>query len=228
MTVVEWPRELAPRAVSFNLRGEVSRGGVSLTNRTQVAVIDAGYWVAEYSAVPVETPERVKLYRRVRAKMRGGGGLVAVPVFDQENAPWPVEGIWSAPSTGFTDGTQFSDGFGFFEPAIQVTASADAAIRATTITAEVAAAGEIVGGEYFSVRDRLYQIEEVLDVAVTSSEQTWLIKPGLRAAIADGDDLNFDRPTCLMQLAEPGADDLDLEVGRYGFPDLSFVEVITE
>lgn len=219
-----WPSDLAPRRVAFSLRGQVIAGPVSLTGRSQATATDTGYWTAVLSGIPTGGAARVKAYRRLLGQLAGGAGIVKVPAFDREQAPWPVAGVYTATPSDFTDGTEFSDGTGFFEPVIKVTAGADAAIGATQIAVVVASADTIVGGEYFSVHGRLYRIESVL--SVSGGNQAWAITPAVRAAIASGARLDFDRPVCRMRLAAEGEGDLDLERGLYGFPSMTFVEAV--
>lgn len=215
-----FPLEFAPKAISFELRGQTIGGPVSITGRTQVASVGAPYWIATLDGVTAGGAAAVLAYRRLRANMAGGGGAIAVPVFDIYQAPWPVAGVYSAAETKFSDGTEFSDGTGFYTPVIKITVGAAAAAGATSISVTTTTAGTVYGGEYFSINARLYQITKVED------DGAWTITPPLREAITTADRIDMDRPGCIMRLADEGAADLSLTMGRYGFPSLNFVEVI--
>lgn len=213
-----WDASLAPQAISFGRRGMSISGPASLSGRTQVAQYDAGYWVATLSRMNAVDPAHIKAYRRLFALQEGGAHAVMVPVFDRVNAPWPVPGTYSS-TTRFSDGTTFSDGTEFLDFGIIVALSGAHSARSTQITVTATTIGTLVGGEYFSIGKYLYQLTEPISATV------WKIWPPLRADHAAGAEINFDWPQCPMRLMNEGDDDLKLEYGRYGFPDLNFIEV---
>jgi hypothetical protein len=227
MTIYDWPLTLFPQAQGFNPRGMVVGGPPSLTGRTMVGSIDAGYWTATLAGFVVNTKDRVKGYRALRALLEGGAHQVRMPVFDCRHAPWPVDisgrSVSSAGPVQFSDGSEFSDGSSLYQPIITAETVGDTALRSTLITINFLNVGEVVGGEYFSIGDRLYVIKSVIEEDDT--ELTLSIWPPLREVVADGTPVNFDRPACLMRLADEATMDLMLESGRRAFPDLSFVEV---
>lgn len=194
-------------------------GPLSLTNRSQISANDAGYWMASLGRIAVGGAALNKAYRRLFALLEGGAHQILVPVFDKANAPWPTPGVYGAGSTKFTDGTRFTDGTAFGERAILVTLASGAAARATSISATVAAAATIVGGEYFEIG-----VGHLHVIAAINNDGSWKIWPPLREAASAGAILDFDNPECRMRLTGEDADDLALEMGRYGFPDLNFVE----
>lgn len=215
-----FPAEFGPKSVSFELRGQTVAGPVSLTGRTQVAMLGYPYWVATLEGLTAGGPAAVLAYRRLRGLMAGGAGAIAVPVFDVYQAPWPVAGVYSAAATKFSDGTGFSDGTAFYTPVIKIMVGAAASAGATSISVSVTTAGTRYGGEYFSINARLYQIVRVED------DGTWTITPPLREDITTADRIDMDRPVSIMRLVDEGAADLNLAMGRYGFPAANFVEVI--
>lgn len=222
MTVYNWPADLAPRGVSFVGRGRTVMGAATLSGQSQVASYDAGSWVARLSTVNAGGTANVKAYRALLAKLEGGAHQVAVPVFDLANAPWPNPGGAAGNLVAdqpWDDSFYFDDGFGWAEPAIEVTLSAAASARATNISVTKTTIGTVRGGEYFSIADHLHILLNEED------DGTWHIWPPLREDVALGVALNFDRPVCRMRLAEESSGDLALERGIFGFPDLEFVEV---
>lgn len=221
MSVQRWPSILGAKGVSFTKRGMSVLGPVSLSGRTQAGQNDAGFWMAAYSRVPAAGPARVKAYRRLSASLEGAAHQVLVPVFDVANAPWPTPGTYGGTSD-FTDGTEFSDDTEFADKAIVASVAVSAAKRANVIEVTESSIAEVEGGELFSIRNHLYVISEVV------SDGLWRIWPPLREAATAGDEVNFDRPHCLMRLIDDSADDLTLDMGRVGFPDMQFVETLPE
>lgn len=131
--IYDWPEGLAGRVVSFNPRGMTVSGPPTLLGRTQIASMDAGYWIASISGIVTVDPETVKAFRAFRAKLEGGAHQARVPVFDEH--------IHASTLTIETVGTQ--------------------ALRSTLI--EVDNTTGLVGGEYFTPvgTDRLYMVREV-------------------------------------------------------------------
>lgn len=218
---INWDYRLAPKAVAFNLRGQSISGPPSLSGRSQIWGYDEGFWEARLVGVNAAGPERVNAYRAMVAKCAGGSVAVRVPVFDLDQAPWPLPGGAAAnliEDGEFDDGTLFDDGTGFFEYAIEVEMAAPAEAGASQIHVTVTTAGTISEGMFFSIDDRLHRIREKL------SDTSWLIVPKLREDVAQGTLLNFDRPVCRMRLANENSADLTLDFGRNGFPDMHFIE----
>lgn len=228
MTIYDWPSVLGPRGVAFNKRGQTVAGPPSLTGRTQVASLDAGYWVAGYRGVNAGGASRVRAYRALTALLEGGAHQIRVPVFDVAQAPWPLDSagnpITSVSQVAHSDDALFSDLTGYAQSSIDAYLTSAAALRATSVAVAFRNAGTRGGGEYFSIGDRLYLVRAVL-ADDGAGNLTLAIWPPLREAAASGAVLNFDRPVCRMRLASESSADLDLDWGRFGFPDMAFVEV---
>lgn len=200
-------------------------GPPSLTGRVQVGSLDSGIWIADYRSLTIYHGN-LRLYRAVRAQMEGGAVDVVVPVFYNAQAPWPLgpngDPVRFSPPVWFDDGAGFDDCSGMWQPVIAAYIAADAGLRATSIVIDFQHAGEVTGGEYFSIGDRLHVIRKVTDVSGT--DHTVSIWPPLRAPVTTGTELNFDRPHCLMRLASESSGDIDMDRGRLGSSDLQFVE----
>jgi len=228
-TIYDWDRSFAPQSIGFFKRGMTIGGTPSLTGFVQVGQIDAGHWRATMSNIPTGEPSGIKAFRALSGKLEGGGNLIRVPVFDDEQRPWPLSGgvpVAATAATEYTDGSRFTDGTGFKEGTVRITLNGNAEINSTQISVTIGTAGTISGGEYFTLGERLHVIREVL--SVSGSNQTWWVWPKLRQTYASGSFLNFDTPTCLMRLDDEGADDLTVQYGIWGFPQMSFVEAFTE
>jgi hypothetical protein len=227
MAVYDLPSRLRARRIAFDDRGMAVAGPPSMTDRTMINSLDAGYWVADLELATLSPGEDVKVFRQLRALLEGGANQLRVPVFDGGRAggqaPWAYDGgtpITAVSNVTFSDGALFADGTEFYQQPITVELTAPAALRAIEIAVEVSQAGEIMGGEYFSLGDRLHVIRQVL--AVESTTQTWRVWPPLREAHAAGEQLNFARPVCRMTLTSPAS----LTLGRLWMasPTLSFIE----
>ena len=157
-----------------------------------------------------------------------------MPFFDYERAYQPVSDAdlvdpdYLRPaSVPHADGSYFSDGGGYLTSYMDVTASASAALRATTLTATVTYAPSLQAGQHFSIdhttkEHRLYRIKSVTDNEDGTSTLTFW--PPLREAVAADERLEFDRPKCRMRLADDQGMDLGLQAGSFGFPDVTFIE----
>lgn len=224
-TVVDWHPILKPQAVSFNLRGQTIIGGVSLTGRTQVALLDSGYWIAQYSGIVVSTPAKVRAYRALAASLRGGAFQVRLPAVDCSQAPWP-DGDADNEQVPYDDDALHDDDTGFYQPVIAVVLDVAGVSGDSIVTVDVQNAGDIRPGMLFSLDsgNRMHVIRMVL--STVGSIQQWAISPRLRSAYSVGEELDFDDPRCLMRLSDEGAADLMLTTGKFGTPDMQFVEVL--
>jgi hypothetical protein len=223
---LDWPLGLYPRSAAFGARGRIVSGPPSLTGRSQVDAVDAGYWTAMLRGFPVHKANQ-RLWRALIARLEAGAAEIRVPVFELAQ-PWPLgpdgEPVTETADVMFDDGASFDDGVGFWQPVIAAVTVGAAALRATSLTIDFLYAGEVTGGEYFSAGDRLHVIRSIM--AESGTQKTVTIWPPLREAVAAGTELNFDAPVCRMRLADEAAGDLDMEFGIVAFPDLSFVEVV--
>jgi hypothetical protein len=221
----EFPRALLrERRHSWNLAGVAAAGGQTASNVSTLIRSDGGgFWTCSMSDVGLSggpgltgrDRQRVAtlLWRAVRQICNGGASNIVVPRNDALFRPWP-EGL--AHTVGLSvshgDETLFGDGAGYYQSVIDIVAAA-AARRATSLEIAVNYAGELLGGESFSIEHptlgwRLYEIKSV-DM-VSDSEGLISFNPPLREAVTDGTPLEFDRPRCVMRLAQPRSMDLDV------------------
>ncbi len=165
------------------------------------------------------------LWRATRQICAGGVNPIIVPRYDSVFAPFP--GIKTYGSIPHSDGSVFSDGAGYYQSVIDVTCAGGADLRASRMTVNLNYCGALVGGESFSILHetfdwRLYEIGAVEMLDDTTAEITF--NPPLREAIADLTALEFDRPRCLMRLADPKAMDLNVTTYPFSRPSVKFVE----
>lgn len=224
---LRWPRALAPRTVAFNPRGMTISGPIALNGQSQVVAGDAGYWVATLGLLSIATPGAIKKFRALRAQLDGGASHILVPAFDKKSAPWPYAG--GPPENEnqpqqWSDGAGFSDGSAWYNPAILIYLAEAAELRAGRIVIDIANAGAVEGGEYFSlVGGGMHVVKRV--VSASGTERTIDIWPPLRGAVPAGRRCEFERPVCKMRLLSDEEMDLSLRRGRHGMAEMNFIEV---
>lgn len=222
---------LRENGVLFELMGMVIQGGQSASGLMPATRLDGGgNWKATLSDVSLRTADHVRAWRALAAICDGGVQPIIVPMCDKRHMPAPlVNGIplYSLDDVPHSDNSPFSDDTEYASDVIEATLNAVAALRATSITINMIAGGDLMGGEYFSIdhetlRWRLYRLRTVLD----NGDGTWActIRPPLRAAVAADTPLQFDRPKCVMRLASADAMDLMLEQRKRAHPSVSFIE----
>ncbi|WLB43014.1 hypothetical protein QIH93_20930 [Bradyrhizobium ottawaense] len=235
---IDFPRALLrEKSHAWNLAGVTVAGGqTGASVATLVRSDGGGYWTCSMSDVSLSGgrglvgKERQKistlLWRAVRQVCEGGVTSIVVPRNDALFRPWP-EGLPQGESiVPHSDSSLFSDGAGYYQPVIDI-ACAAAELRATSLEIEIVEAGELVGGEAFSIEHetagwRLYEIKTV--DARDDGQATITFNPPLREAVSDGTRLEFDRPRCLMRLAQTSSMNLTVQPWTFTSASVDFVE----
>lgn len=222
---IEWNPILRARAGEPVLRNAARSGGRSLSGREQRVMSDAGFWVVPMTSIVVNTRERAAAYRAMVARLRQGEEIL-VPICDL----YTPRGARS--------------------PAAAITMTADAALRATQIGLSCVEV-DIQPGHYVTIGDRLHLVTEIvsgplappfLNPVATDTpfrdDEPWTdavsgaaayvvkILPPLRAAVTAGQPVSFRHLAlrCVVQDLNDG--DLDLDLGRFGTPSLTFIESV--
>jgi hypothetical protein len=238
--VAEFPRALLrEKSHSWNLAGNTMTPGQTGAGVMTIARSDGGgYWTCAMGSVALAGRkgmgdagrDRQKystlLWRAVRQICAGGVNLIVVPRNDALFRPFPP-GAREYGLIHHSDTALFSDGSGYYQPVISVTTYAAAGLRATTLGLRLVNCAPLVGGESFSINHptmgwRLYEIATVNQVDDTHAIVTF--NPPLREAVASGVDVEFDRPRCIMRLANAGSMDLSVEPWTFNNADASFIE----
>lgn len=174
----------------------VISGGVALNGDEAIIATDGGgRWVAIYGNAPLNSRTKVMSWRAARAILESGAVPIIFPVCDARHQP--TRGKVKVPHS---DDTPFSDDTLYQSGDCEVTAAADAPLRATSMTFDIAALGKpLIGGERFSIdhptwRHRLYEIKTIDGDQIT-------FRPPLREAVPAGTEINFSDPRCVMRLA---------------------------
>ena len=235
----EFPRSLLrERSHSWNLQGVATVPGQTSTSVAPIIRSDGGgFWKCSMADVSLSGGwpnargrERQRmatlLWRAVRQLCNGGATPIVVPRNDALFRPWPSGEPYALASVPHGDDAFFSDGTGYFPSIINIVASA-AVLRSVSLDITINYAGALYGGESFAIYHstlgwRLYEIATVAMTSVT--EATITFNPPLREAIPEATQLEFDRPRCLMRLANPSSMDLAVAPWTFNAASVEFVE----
>lgn len=164
-------------------------GGVAISGAEDVTYTDGGgRWVADMGDASLYSRDRIMLWRAFKSATNSGTDAFVFPVCDIRHQP-----IAATNRTTHSDGTPFADDTEYFGADTDVTASANAALRATSMVIDITAIGKpLIGGERFTIdhptwRHRMYQIG-------TISGSTIQFNPPLREAVTAGTVIDFVNP----------------------------------
>lgn len=230
-SLLHWPDLLCrDRTLTWELVARTITGGRSLSGPQQVGRVDGGgVWMATLSDVQVSTPDQVRAWRALAARLDGGATPIVMSVRDEAFAPWPVVAgvpLTTLPSTN-SDDSPLDDDTEYEGSPIQVTLALAAELRATELILDIATGEPLQGGELFSIQHATFshRLYRVASVALNDDGNSVVtIRPPLREATSAGQWVEFNTPKCVMQLASPDAMDLPLELRTYGKSSPKFVE----
>lgn len=207
-----------PMVCHVNMTPKTTEGAPTLSGTTQVVASPAGVWRITFEGVPLNTPERIKAWRAIEAQAEGRANPLIVPTYDRPAlTPDAIEN-WL---TTHSDGTPFSDGSRYYSSGQEIRVGANAVVGAVQLTVNKVQGGLIDAGQHFSIKGRLYRVKYLI------SQATVRIWPPLREAIAEGDLMEFDRPSCKVKLASDGAMNAPLTISRFGVGNVSFNEDVS-
>lgn len=202
MADVTWPDDtLKPKDVALAIRAFSAGGGRTLRGIEQVVQPDAGRWEISFGNIPIRTNDDVLRWRELEVLIGGRAKTVLVPAHDGKRAPWPG-GV----------------------PGAAITATIFGAIsrRATTGFITVTSGAALEEGMHFSVSERLYRIREI--TSTVGSLYGFTFFPPAREAMSNGATAEFRRPVCRCRLASDDQMNVVLDVLRYAFPSIVFLE----
>lgn len=191
-----WPVDTFP-ALDIRWRlDHVSASNRALDSTSTFAVTSGGgVWICEMSGIGLLSRAQIMAGRALRNLSDGGATLFEVPSCEYVFAPVSDEVPEGAT---FGDGATFDDESLFSSSAIDVTLSATAALRATTISVNLTTVGELIGGEAFEIDHPTFGKHRYEICQIDGSDLT--IRPPLREEAPADTVLNFDRPACVMRL----------------------------
>jgi hypothetical protein len=194
-----WPYQLlSPRTENWNLSGVAINGGVSAAGTSSSTRTDGGgLWVGTQNFL-LSTRAQIKTLRAIAAAL--DGSVIPIVCFSHERpyAPTGSE-AYVAP---FGDGAPFSDSSEWSGEAPVIATSEAAALRATTLSFATLA-GELEGGERFSISHPIMGPRRYVISSVDAAAGTMAIRPPLREAVGAGVVLNFIDVGCVCKLANP-------------------------
>lgn len=196
-------------------------GGIALSGEEDVIETDGGGRVfAEFANGPLLERADQLAWRALGTQYGSGTVPIIVPFCDRLHQPYGNEHL-----VPHSDDSPFSDDSEYSGGGPIATASADAALRATTISLAIDFPQELLGGEWFSIDHpekgwRAYNIATI--VSQSDSAATVTFGPPLREAVAAGETVDFNEPRCLMRV--DGRPSRKLEIGVYGEASIRFVE----
>lgn len=221
---VFWPRQtLKPARMAF-LQAPFTRGGApSIDGVSRPVRSDRGFWRFRYFGVALNSAERRKAWTKLRARLSGRAGLIVLPIWTFDRAPWPNGGPEAPLITIHTDGTRFTDGTGYRERVIDIRAGAAVPIGSTVVTLRVIAGADDVEGIGFSYHHAYYETGEILD-RIDENTFRVTVYPAIREAIGKGAYLECDLPTCMVHLEADEGMGFELGSEEIDHLDVSFIE----
>lgn len=225
--IIIWPELLAPetcgppKLVPFTRSAGPSLGGVTRVTRT-----DAGWWRIDYKGVALDLVQAKRAWNAIAADLCGMSGLVSVPIWPGDVAPWASGIPEPAILTTHSDGTTHSDDTPYSQGAISVVAASSENIGSTLLTMQVLNGDRDLSGVHFSHLTGPASAFYVTGRVHSGGGSTYRMRvwPPLRAPIAAGDSLEFDLPRCLCRLATDNAMDAEVDCAGNGSADVSFTE----
>lgn len=223
MSIVVWPYKLLVpeecRAYPnpFTRSGGRTLGGVKPSYRT-----DLGYWSIELNSVPLVTTAQKRTWDAIETLLSGTSGRIAVPAWAMDSAPYASGQEEALSYVTHSDGTTFSDGSRYEQNAISVVSVGVTAVGATEISMRIINAAADLSGVRFSYNHALYKTGQV--VSIDGDIWTMRITPSVRELIPSGAELEFDRPTCVCNLAEETGMKRAINSNRIEIVSVSFVE----
>lgn len=224
MTAPRWPIAALPaQNIAVNPEFRNARGAAGTAyGRSQIAASDAGRWSITLGSIVIRDGAGRKAWRALQAIMEGGLTPICIPLC-RADQPIPAGGAQHYGSVPHSDGAYFSDGSGYAQQVIDVTATTGAARGATQLTLTKTYAADLEPPHFFSFGEQLYQIKAIVgeQEATAATVRIW---PPLREAVAAGAHAEFDNPICRVRLAGDAGMDLELEQRRAARPTVRFVE----
>lgn len=221
--ILEWsPSILKPLEVQADVVAFTRSGGTTLGGLQRVVRTDRGRWSIVLRGVCLSTPAERRMWNIVAEHCGGMAGLLAVPVPSFDSAPWPAGAVEGRILTSHSDGSSFSDGSLYSQPAIGVEMVNAAPIAATSVTLRAVHGIEELSGIRFSYQHAMYRTGR--PTLIDGTDWTVRISPAIRAAIPAGAALEVGMPTCLVRLADDRQMDVNFSRGGIDRRDVAFVE----
>ena len=222
-----WPADIVPASSTFSLV-PLTRDSRSPWTRKETVFDQMGsLWTAQFT-FPVLTRDKWKRLSAFLHGLRGRVGLVRLSdplrCYPGGNAAGPNPG--SGAGVAWSDGTFFTDGFGWVDGSSYGRSGENAVKGADNIlmTGLVANALALEAGDLFQIGDHLY--ETAIDAnSDGSGESRVYFAPNLVADVFAGDAINFHKPTGVFRMVDDAQGLIERGV-KEGAIGISFVQVI--
>lgn len=195
-------------------------GGIALNGVEQVISPLSSVW--KWTAhLPIHNAATARSWRSTRAQLEGRWNYLRMRICDRYRISRRDVGATDPGPVPYSDGAFHSDGTGFklAQPNAPILSAALAGATQIVISAPEFG-GAMSAGLFFSINDRLYI---VTDWEQDGDEYAVTFKPGLRAAVDEGDTADFDAKA-IWRLETDDEGRMDLRVGRFGSVQINLVE----
>ena len=222
---IVWPEDvLSPNSLQANIVPFSRIGGRTLTARAKTTRTDRGFWRVELSGIHLGSSHERRAWQAIRSTLAGRAGLIAVPVWSFDSAPYLNGCIENRVCTPFSQGECFEDGSSFEDASICVQTVDDIPLGATVCRLRLINGEADLSGVRFSYGNALYETGQLLDL----EDDIFTVRLAIscRAPIPAGVELEFDRPTCLCRLADDSAMDLALSHHGNDIVSVAFTEAV--
>lgn len=235
---LRWPKTLPKTSVMFHPAMASRSGGRSIAGTEQVTVSSSGFWRAKISFLvmrkvvggAVRKQDSQLAWRAMLANLQGRSNAFLIGPCDHGNTPAYIAGDTEVDPLPHDDGTFFSDGTGYVQPATPAHVAGNYAAGSTSMIVNMLGGHTPEPGQYFSVGERMFLIKSAalyggsLMAPFTPAYWQLSIWPEVREAISDGAWAEFDDPVCLMQFASDDTGELAIAKLQAASPSIDLVE----
>lgn len=225
LSYLEWPTDLLRPASTLISAAPFTRsGGRSLGGIARVVRSDRGFWRIALNDIALWTPEKRRTWNAIRTQLGGAAGLIAVPAWSFDTAPYASGERDRVVELPHEDLTGFDDEAEYHQGAIAIEMATFAPLGATIVTLKLVSAAT-ASGIRFSYQHALYETGPILSQTAADTFQVSVF-PAVRQAIPAGAVLEADRPMCLCHLGEDRGMDVSLTGVGYDKVSVDFVEAV--
>lgn len=197
-------------------------GGPALNGAEQIISPLSSVW--KWTAhLPINNAARARSWRLTRALLDGRWNYLRTRICDRYRIGRSDIGAVGDGPVPYSDGAFHSDGTGFKLAQPNAPILAPATRDATTIVISAPElGGAMSAGLFFSINDRLHI---VTDWEQDGDEYQVTFKPGLRAAVDEGDTADFDAKA-IWRLETDDEGRMDLRIGKFASVQINLIEPV--
>jgi hypothetical protein len=226
MTLIDWwpIDQLKPTDIGVHPAPRNVSGGVSTTGVEQLITSLSTLWMVDYQRIAIRNVDQAMIWAGMDARLEGRLNPVMVP-FCLGRRPYIAGVFEEAGHIPHDDDTLFDDETGYYQPVINVTVGATAALRSSSIVLSINSGAVPTFGMFFQIGVRVYQIKSI--ISVVGAIVTVGIRPLLREEVLVGTQVNFDDPRCKMKLMTDEEMQIVFKLHRRASPSIRFIEDLT-